>query len=109
MIHELYGGAATVIQTQLPDVMSFGYWMDKPRTKGNDGEADSGRRQRSPVHAGDCPERKQKRRIPMPKTFPGEAPELDSLTAQRGRSQTKTAPGCRVFRLLGRQAKDKGQ
>ena len=26
----------------------------------------------------------------MPKTFPGEAPELDSLTAQRGRSQTKS-------------------
>ena len=42
----------------------------------------------------------------MPKTFPGEAPELDSLTAQRGRSQTKTAPGCRVFRLLDGQAKD---
>ena len=44
----------------------------------------------------------------MPKTFPGEAPEFDSLTAQLGRSQTKTAPGCRVFRLLDGEAKDKG-
>ena len=34
----------------------------------------------------------------MPKTFPGEAPEFDSLTAHSGRSHTKTAPGCRVFR-----------
>ena len=44
----------------------------------------------------------------MLKSFPGEAPELDSLTAQRGRSQTKTAPGCHVFRLLDGQAKNKG-
>ena len=44
----------------------------------------------------------------MLKSFPGEAPELDSLNAQRGRSQTKTAPGCHVFRLLDEQAKDKG-
>ena len=52
LIHELYGGAATVIQTQLPDVMSFGYWMDKPRTKAITRRADSGRRHRSPVDAG---------------------------------------------------------
>ena len=87
--------------------MSFGYWMDKPRTRDINRKADSGRR-RSPVGAGDCPERKQKRPIPMLKSFPGEAPELDSLTAKRGRSQTKKAPGCHVFRLLDEQAKDKG-
>ena len=46
----------------------------------------------------------------MPKTFPGEAPELDSLTAQRsrGRSQTKTAPGCRVFRYWIEKPRTKG-
>ena len=44
----------------------------------------------------------------MPKAFPGEAPELDSLTAQRGRSHTKTAPGCRgVFRIQDVQARTK--
>ena len=42
----------------------------------------------------------------MLKSFPGEAPELDSLTAHSGRSHTKTAPGCRVFLLLDGQAKD---
>ena len=164
--------AAAVTQRPLPDVMSFGYWMDKPRTEGLTGEqiqagttahqwapeivrkentntgyrylnlfpekprslfidcterpqldkdrsrmsclsltgwtgqgqkdinrrTDSGRRRRSPVRAGDCPERKHKHRIPIPKSFPGKAPELDSLTAQSGRSHTKTAPGCHVFR-----------
>ena len=44
----------------------------------------------------------------MLKTYPGEAPELYSLSTQSGRSQTKTAPGCRLSRLLDRQAKDKG-
>ena len=44
----------------------------------------------------------------MLKSFPGESPEFDSLNAQRGRSHTKTAPGCHVFRLLDGQAKDKG-
>ena len=34
----------------------------------------------------------------MPKTFPGEAPEPDSLNVQSGRSHTKTAPGGHVFR-----------
>ncbi len=42
----------------------------------------------------------------MLKSFPGEAPELDSLNIQNGRDHTKTAPGCRVFRLLDGQAKD---
>ena len=56
-----------------PGCRVFRYWMDKPRTKGYDRRANSGRRQRSPVGAGDCPEGKQKRRIPMPKTFPGES------------------------------------
>jgi len=32
------GRAAAVTQRPLPDVMSFGYWMDKPRTKGITGE-----------------------------------------------------------------------
>ena len=88
-----------------PGCHVFRYWIDKPRTEGLTGEQIQAG---ASVHqyAPDCPERKQKRRIPMPKTFPGEAPELDSLTAQRGRSQTKTAPGCRVFRLLDGQAKD---
>ena len=172
--------AAAVTQRPLPDVMSFGYWMDKPRTEGLTGEqiqagttahqwapeivrkenpntgyrylnlfpekprslfidcterpqldkdrsrmsclsltgwtgqgqkdinrrTDSGRRRRPPVRAGDCPERKHKHRIPIPKSFPGKAPELDSLTAQSGRSHTKTAPGCHVFRLLDGQAKN---
>ena len=43
----------------------------------------------------------------MPKTFPGEASEPDSLNIQSGSDHTKTAPGCRVFRLLDGQAKDK--
>ena len=59
------------------------------KDKGHTRRADSGRRQRSPIGAGDCPERKQKRRIPTPKTFPGEAPELDSLTIKPGRSWKK--------------------
>ena len=42
----------------------------------------------------------------MLKSFPGEAPELDSLTLLRGRDHTTPAPGCRVFRLLDGQAKD---
>ena len=98
--------AAAVTQRPLPDVMPFGYWIGKPRTKGISRRTDSGPR-RSPVGAGDCPERKQKRRIPMPKTFPGEASEPDSLNVQSGRGHTKTAPGCHVFRLLDGQAKDK--
>ena len=68
------------------------------KDKGHTRRADSGRRQRSPIGAGDCPERKQKRRIPMPKTFPGEALEPYSLNGQSGSSHTKTAPECRVFR-----------
>ena len=91
-----------------PGCRVFRYWRDKTRTKDINRRADSGRPHCSPVRSGNCPERKQKHRIPMPKTFPGEAPELDSLTAQRGRSHTKTAPECRVSWLLDRQAKDKG-
>ena len=93
----LYFIAPLGLTRELPDVVSFDYWMDKPRTKDINRRADLGRRQRSPVGAGDCPERKQKHRIPMPKTFPGEAPELDSLNVPSGRSHTKTAPGCNAF------------
>ena len=75
-----------------PGCRVFRYWMDKPRTKGYDRRANSGRRQRSPVGAGDCPERKQKHRIPMPKSFPWEAPEPDSLNVQSGRGHTKPLP-----------------
>ena len=72
-----------------PDVMPFGYWMDKPRTKAINRRADSGRRQRSPVT--ELSGKKQKHRIPMSKTFPGEASELDSLTIKAGRSWGKDA------------------
>ena len=88
-----------------PGCYVFSYWIGKPRTKGLTGEQIQAG---ASVHqyAPDCPERKQKRRIPMLKSFPGEAPELDSLNIQSGRDHTKTAPGCRVFRLLDGQAKD---
>ena len=89
-----------------PGCHVFLYWIDKSRAKGLTGEQIQAGPRRSPVGAGDCPERKQKRRIPMSKTFPGEAPEPDSLNVQSGRSRTNTAPGCRAFRLLDRQAKD---
>ena len=88
----LYFIAPLGLTRELPDVMSFVYWIDKPKTKSNDRKADSGRRHRSPVHAGDCPERKQKRRIPMLKSFPGEAPKPDSLNVQSGRGHTKPLP-----------------
>jgi len=42
----------------------------------------------------------------MFKTFPGEAPEPDSLNVQSGREHTKTAPGCHIFRLLDEQTKN---
>ena len=59
-----------------PECRVFRYWMDKTRTKDINRRADSGRPHCSPVRSGNCPERKQKHRIPMPKTFPGKAPEL---------------------------------
>ena len=60
-----------------PGCHVFLYWIDKPRAKGLTGEQIQAGPRRSPVGAGDCPERKQKRRIPIPKTFPGKAPELE--------------------------------
>ena len=53
-----------------PGCHVFLYWIDKSRAKGLTGEQIQAGPRRSPVGAGDCPERKQKPRIPMPKTFP---------------------------------------
>ena len=96
--YSLNGQSGSSHTKTAPECRVFRYWMDKTRTKDINRRADSGRPHCSPVRSGNCPERKQKHRIPMPKTFPGEAPEPYSLNGQSGSSHTKTAPGCRVFR-----------
>ena len=65
-----------------PGCYVFSYWIGKPRTKGLTGEQIQAG---ASVHqyAPDCPERKQKRRIPMLKSFPGEVSGNIFLIAAR--------------------------
>ena len=71
--YSLNGQSGSSHTKTAPECRVFRYWMDKTRTKDINRRADSGRPHCSPVRSGNCPERKQKHRIPIPKTFPGES------------------------------------